>query len=390
MRQNVLFRAWRSDEAFATAFLLGLVTLVPTNGFGSGLLNLSLLWYFLGKATRPDLMRFLPWIASALVGLVLWSAFAFRPVAAFHDAWTALRGILLLFPALYVSRMSRDSLLQVAAALALLLLIGVVGLLGVSVFNHPPGAAWLDGNDGLDWYVNRNRLGVGLGMLFILVYALVLDLPRCGGRRLLGLGLLVILAAVVLNHSRGSLMGVLAAGAVMTAVMLPRLAAIGLILTLAVLGVLSQNPASLESLVLHSGSFLNGRAEIWQAVWERVQQAPWTGYGLRAMPDDAVLQAAHPGFRFQHTHSLYLDILYASGIIGAVFWVVWYTTLAFRLTSAPSRGLPLLKVWGAGMLVYMLVHGLVDYSFYFMATTCYIGVGLTWFMVRPAARKKLG
>ncbi|RZU47261.1 O-antigen ligase [Fluviicoccus keumensis] len=390
MRQNVLFRAWRSDEAFATVFLLGLVTLVPTNGLGSGLLNLSLLWYFLGKATRPDLMRFLPWLLSALAALILWSAFAIRPVAAFHDAWTTLRGILLLFPALYVSRMTRDSLLQIAAALALLLLIGVMTLLGVSLFNHPAGASWLLGGDGLDWYVNRNRLGVGLGMLFIMVYALVLDLPRCGGRRLLSLGLLIILTAAVLNHARGTLLGMAMAASVMTLIVAPRLAAVGLILSLAVLGVISQSAELLNKLIMHGGGFLNGRSEIWEAVWSRIQASPWLGHGLRPMPYDNVLHTAYPAVVNAHTHSIYLDILYATGAVGAVFWAAWYATLAFRLSSAPSRGLPLLKVWGAGMLVYMLMHGLVDFSFYFMATTCYLGVGLTWFMVRPAARKKLG
>ena len=76
----------------------------------------------------------------------------------------------------------------------------------------------------------------------------------------------------------------------------------------------------LHKVVTHNGGSLgNGREFLWPPIWERVLQNPWFGHGLHAVNNDPVLLAQKIE-AVSHVHSIYLDLVYASGIVGVLFW----------------------------------------------------------------------
>jgi O-antigen ligase len=75
----------------------------------------------------------------------------------------------------------------------------------------------------------------------------------------------------------------------------------------------------LSKIVTHNGGSLgNGREFLWPPIFERVLQNPWFGHGLHAVNNDPVLLAQKIE-AVSHVHSIYLDLVYASGIDGRVF-----------------------------------------------------------------------
>ena len=60
----------------------------------------------------------------------------------------------------------------------------------------------------------------------------------------------------------------------------------------------------------------NYRAEIWMTAWESIRETPLLGHGLNSRFEPTV-----NGVRIQHTHNIYLGVLYHGGAIGLVLYL---------------------------------------------------------------------
>ena len=139
---------------------------------------------------------------------------------------------------------------------------------------------------------------------------------------------------------------------------------IGLVVTL-----LINHLGILNNIVTHNGGSLgNGREFLWPPIFERVTQNPWFGYGLHAVNNDPVLLAQKIE-AVSNVHSIYLDLVYASGLLGVFFWGIWILLFAKSIKKILTPNNNMVGYLGLGLLTYILVHGVVDLAFYSVGTS---------------------
>lgn len=363
-------------DALAFVILASLCLLVPTNGIGSNGMVLSFLWVLLRQpAARRDWWQVLwPLALAAFVYLLVLGAMAFSPRHGLKDSWSVFHGVMLSLLGVYLAQLPIRKLRDTAYVVVGLMTAFAIAVL---LYNfHHNGVAVTLQLGGLDWWVNRNRLAVGFGLSFVLATVFAVTAESQTRRAVLLACAAVLLATSYINNCRGALLGMIAAAGLMAlywnwrlTVALGVLAAVGL-------AVLWEQGA-LMHLISHNGTIDSGRGGMWHGVMDRIGQRPWTGYGLHALPYDPVYQAQYGQLQLGHTHSIYLDLLYSSGIIGVLFWVGWFTALSLRLRAAISVSAVDVRHLGVGLLAYTLVHGLVDFGFYELGISIMIVLGWT-------------
>jgi hypothetical protein len=68
--------------------------------------------------------------------------------------------------------------------------------------------------------------------------------------------------------------------------------------------------------------------------------------------------------------------VYASGIVGVLFWLIWFTIFSYKIKQKFAIKNDLAFYFGIGLLVNILVHGLVDFDLYMYSVFTYITIGL--------------
>ena len=235
-------------------------------------------------------------------------------------------------------------------------------------------------------YGSPNNLALFLGRCvpFALAY-LILSGKRLRIRRFVtGVGLTMMLLAVVLTQSVGALfLGIPLAFATVLLLIWPRrtvLALIGLFGIIAMASLLLLQSARFARLLDLSTGTNFFRIRVWQSAINMIRDHPITGVGLDqflyTFRGQYIMPDAWQEPELSHPHNLVLDFWLRLGFLGLLnfLWVQIMFWRAFRQVYGWFRGRDTLVfalvVGTAGSMVNLLSHGLVDNSV-FVQDLCY-------------------
>lgn len=384
-------RAKLTTLALPILCLFSLSALVSTNGIGSNCLILALVWVLLSDSElRNRWWRLLwPWLLVVLVYFLAMSTYAFSRVTALRDGGEVLKGISLSVVALYLIRLPDYSLRKTIEYVVIFLTITATA---ITMYNlHLHDAMSFTGN-GFDWYVNRNRLGVGFSIASVFITALMVNEPSRLKSYLLSVAWILLAGIAILNGSRGALIGMVFATIFIILAALCHLGwmrvfrldlwLIPIWATISIGCWIGSKQISFHKYLIHQDQqgVDTGRFGIWQAVSERIVQRPWFGYGPHAMKYDHMIEPSRVLYQ-DHPHSIYVGLVYASGIFGIIFWLIWFSSFSYRIRQNFLAKNEVSYYLGIGLLINILVHGLVDFDFYMFSVFTYIIVGLV--MILP-------
>ena len=356
-------------DVLAFLIVMSMCLLGATNGVGSTGMQLA---FILVIYLHPELSK--QWwrvsryfLLTAVLLLLALVAHSFHYQQALHDAWGVTRGLLMSLLAVYLLQVPSQQLYRVLTTTLIVCSLLATGIVLWNVSQY--GLQETIERQWLDTFMHRNRLGQGLAIAFIVGLAALLSSSQSFSRqKLLIFGVLWLGVISYINHSRGALLAMTVAGMVMLFLWNWRKAfiieSIGLVVALIIhhLGILSKIATH------NNGSLGNGREFLWPPIFERVTQNPWFGYGLHAVNNDPVLLAQKIE-AVSHVHSIYLDLVYASGLMGVLFWGIWTLLFAKNIKKILTPNNNMANYLGLGLLTYILVHGVVDLAFYSLGTS---------------------
>lgn len=187
------------------------------------------------------------------------------------------------------------------------------------------------------------------------------------------LGTLVLLVLLVplyrvLQLRRSSLMPVLLAGGSLVVV---------------AAGLLAATNADRIISVIGKDSTLTGRLPLWAAVWQKIIERPWLGYGYNAFWLGANSEAADVWLTNRwlpnHAHNGFLDLWLELGVIGLLLVIFHLTGSGVRSVRYASRTPSIIGLWPLVLLTILLLYNfnysvLVSQSVFFWAI--YLGTSL--------------
>ena len=356
-------------DVLAFLIVMSMCLLGATNGVGSTGMQLA---FILVIYLHPELSK--QWwrvsryfLLTAVLLLLALVAHSFHYQQALHDAWGVTRGLLMSLLAVYLLQVPSQQLYRVLTTTLIVCTLLATGIVLWNVYQY--GLQGTIERKQLETFIHRNRLGQGLAIAFIVGLTVLLSSSQSFYRqKLLIFGVLWLGVISYINHSRGALLAMAAASMVMLLIWSWRkviiIGFIGLVVafTLNYLGIL-------HKVVTHNGGSLgNGREFLWPPIFERVLQNPWFGHGLHAVNNDPVLLAQKIE-AVSHVHSIYLDLVYASGLMGVLFWGIWTLLFAKNIKKILTPNNNMANYLGLGLLTYILVHGVVDLAFYSVGTS---------------------
>lgn len=226
-----------------------------------------------------------------------------------------------------------------------------------------PGAAMVNPDGVPGWrggFGHKNDMGPF--MAFAILTLACFDRPS--RRRLVAV--LVAVALIIFSQSTTAL----SAGLVtlLVCVVLRRVAAadrparattmIGSVLFVMVCAVLSSTlfPALLG--LRGKDATLSRRTEVWDGVWQAIEQRPWIGYGAGGVWRNPAVEPARSimrdlGFTVFHAHNGYLEIMLALGVIGLGIYL-WLVVSIARLSFTNLVADTPMAVFALGCIVMML------------------------------------
>jgi hypothetical protein len=125
-----------------------------------------------------------------------------------------------------------------------------------------------------------------------------------------------------------------------------------------------------ESNSVDAYTITSGRSFVWPFVIAKIEQEPWLGYGRLAMNRTHLAQEIYARYReaFPHPHNAYLELLFDSGLLGALCVLPLFLYVAFQgmVMFLDRRSPSCMAVGGACLAVVlsMLYGGIGSQSFY--------------------------
>jgi O-antigen ligase len=236
-------------------------------------------------------------------------------------------------------------------------------------------------------YFSPNGAALYLGRIWPLLLAAALWADRRALRLLGMLGAAAVGLALVLTFSRGALLLALPAAVVVMGWRAGRRYRVGAIVLVALLGLallpLLRIPRFASLLDLEQGtSFF--RLQLWRSSLAMIGDSPFLGVGpgnfLEAYQSRYVLPSAWQEFGLGHPHSILLDYLLRTGLLGLLAGVG--TQLGFWLALGDGPRESPVSLALAGSMAAVLAHGLVDnslfspdlaLSFFAVLALCHVG-----------------
>jgi putative inorganic carbon (hco3(-)) transporter len=205
-------------------------------------------------------------------------------------------------------------------------------------------------------------------MAGVAIYHWRMKLPRIG----VTLAFVLLFLSLFLGQSRLTIIGVLAALALIIFLLIPRSkwqaiawAALGLVMILEL--VVIYNPASRQALAERDEDSFSGRLNIWSSAISMVEDYPLTGVGLNMFRDRRVLEKypvprwiPSPGATriLPHTHNEVLQIAADMGIPGVIVFIsihimaIYMTVQTWRRGDDYARAVSVSA--GAGLLAHTI------------------------------------
>ncbi len=288
--------------------------------------------------------------------------------------WTIVEPILFYFVATEVLR-GRKGALWLADGLVAGATLAAGGALVLALLGQ---GLVVEGVTRVMWpYIHPNNLALLLGRIapFTAVVALFLTPPEeRTRRRLYALACLPLFVVLALTFSRGAYVGVVAAGIVVTALVVGRralwalggiaVAGVGVFLANILLHFLPERITSLGSTSLRAG--------LWRSALTMLSNHPIFGVGLDQFLNQYqyYVESSNNYERdTSHPHNFILDFWLRLGIIGLLVWiwiVIQFVRVAYGLTRSRDTVRRALALGLLALLTDTLVHGLIDNSYFLM------------------------
>lgn len=115
--------------------------------------------------------------------------------------------------------------------------------------------------------------------------------------------------------------------------------------------------------MLHRGSNLTGRTELWHAMLLSIAKHPWLGYGFNAfwrIGGESSAIAEQVSWLVRGGHNGFLDVIIDVGFLGLSIFVAGYVVLwhgALRLLRQTNGAVP---IWFCTYLTYMFLYSLTE------------------------------
>ncbi len=287
------------------------------------------------------------------------------------------------------------------------LLVAIIGL-----WQYATGQNLIAAEGGLmrlrSVYGSPNNVALYLGRIFPWLVSMILLGSAAGRRRwLYGVAIMPLGLALLLTFSKGGLvLGVPAGLLVVFWIWLrhngrsPWPWAVAFVaLGAAALFLARQVPQLAQRLDLFGATGVF-RVNLWQASLEMIRENPLLGVGLDnflyAYRGRYILDAAWQEPNLSHPHNIVLDFATRLGLLGLLAggWMIWVLarTLKRALSKVSAQWLPVAAGF-SGALAAMLVHGVVDHSFFLvdLAFSFYLMLGTAvWLDNLPIAPKITG
>lgn len=248
------------------------------------------------------------WLPTAAYGaaLLLSASFSVEPIKSIVVVlWSMAIVLTVIVCASYLQSEHRATIIKAMMIVSLLLFIINMLTWLINGARWPFRARW-ETNNGIALYNILGLVGIALGIFH---------------RRLSWLWLAAYLWLVIFSESRGGLLG-LAAGIVVLLIMQHRYAL--WLSALIGIGVITVSSERLFN--------LSHRPELWGVAWRMFTKSPIVGQGPNTYQQFYTAQYRSLGYLYAHAHSLPLNLLAESGIIGllafmwlagAISWQLW-------------------------------------------------------------------
>ena len=277
---------------------------------------------------------------------------------------------------------------------AMLLAGTLVALYGFWQYLHPEqfASAWLDTDmfSSITMRVystlaNPNVLGTYL--LLIIPFAAAMMITASGvWKKLVYAGICAMLAVcLVLTYSRGCYLGILFAALVFL-ILLDRRFLIPMVILLLLCPFILPDTilTRFTSIGDMSDSSTSYRVYIWMGTLDMLKDYWFCGIG----PGEAAFDLVYPSYAYSaitapHSHSLYLQILCETGVVGfAAFLgmiVSFFRSMCSALKRETRRDVRIFQIAAIASVAGFLVEGATDYTFYNYRVTllfwCILGIG---------------
>jgi len=360
-------------------------------GVSAGLFSLMFVYWLLTEPSN-DLPLQLP-------GLAFWGILALTtltsldPRRSFSEFWLVGISFFLFF---FTAHLVRRGFPAELVHKVLLIVVAVV-----------MAFAWLEALNWYRQYVNAtgnwlprmgfrlslpNFFSVLLNVLLMVAIARWFAAPSVQGRILLGLWILSAFGLIFFTSSRGGWLGTAAGLGTLGLLYLPKLKQKGTILWQAVLvrryllGLAAiiglMGLGGLGWLLYHQMHhpthvpILDSRSYLWRPAWQAFLRSPLLGEGpYRFASLFLRTTSAPPGPFFVYSHSIYLDILSGSGLLGLLaaswLWIAVIRNLLQRLHSNEKVNRAV-TIGGLAAMGAFLVHGIVDSVHHTIPTSAWV------------------
>lgn len=338
--------------------------------------------------TLPRPAVSLPALALLVVAMAFGVLFSVLPERSLRESLSILPALLGAWAVLRLVRLPERMLAE--SLWGAVVVVVAVSLAGYCYWQVVAGP-FIYRIEGIQLFSSRNLYSGVLAFTFVAAAATWLSgsVPGRGARLLMLLAVLVLGLLMIANNTRGALLGSAAALLAMLAIsrrpstILAALVVLGLGLAAASL-VAPDWPRWVG--LTRGGDFTSFRLVLWETSWNLIQQRPWLGYGVGVFKYAPEINLALPeGIRFQPSpHNWALEWLLSLGIVGSAILVAAIVALwrSLRRSAALAHQSSLCGLLGAGLLVFVLVNGLVDFRAFgiFFLTTAFAAGALvaTW------------
>jgi O-antigen ligase len=109
---------------------------------------------------------------------------------------------------------------------------------------------------------------------------------------------------------------------------------------------------------------LNGRTEIWRAIWPMAQEHPWLGYGFegfwRGLDGPSAAVWAMVGFAPAHAHNGILDLLLGLGLVGVLLFSATFILAVRRGFLLLTQASGVTALWPLAFLTFLALYNTTE------------------------------
>lgn len=224
-------------------------------------------------------------------------------------------------------------------------------------------------------FSHKNGFGDKMVLATLIFLIQLLDKKSKNNSWLLWIYIFLALICVVLSKSGNALLGLVI---MLTLFFIARILRsryeimISAFLSFAIVGLAGMTWFSSNEAVFFAAigedATLTGRTEIWQYVWDQIQQRPWLGYGYKGFWHNLDGASSYVNLAYgpygnngiPHAHNGFLEILLATGVLGLSVFLIGYLINLVKSIALVRQSRDMETFWPLLYLTYTIVSNLVE------------------------------